>query len=127
MDLAPAPEGFKWTYNRMTEPFEKQFNGVPQCFAAGGFKLLPANTATFLSEHTCVREDPFDLSRNLYAIVLDVDPGFGKPFRKNDVGPELLDRSGGDYVVRPSEPGIKTKSRLTQVGAGRGRPSSVTA
>lgn len=115
MQLAPAPAGFQWVYNRLETKFVKMFDGIAEEFAPHEYRMLPAAAAAFLAERSIVKEDPFDPTASLFAIVPEGDPVFGVPLPKEAVGIERLDRSHGDYVVKPSKDGIKSTAQVVPV------------
>lgn len=117
--LAPAPQGHQWVYNRLTTNYVKTFDGIPQEFAPGEYRMMTDAAAGFLAERSVVKEDPFDPSRTLFALVPDGDPNFGVSLAQSEVGIERLDRSAGDYVVKPSKDGIKTTAQATPVAGSK--------
>ena len=115
VQLAPAPEGFKWVYNRLDRKYAQMFDGISQEFQPHEHRLLRQSAAEFLAERSCVKEDPFDPSNNLFALVAQGDPNFDVELPQEALGIERLDRSAGDYVLRPSKDGIKTTAQATAV------------
>ena len=115
MQLAPAPAGFQWVYNRLVTKFVKTFDGIAEEFAPNEYRMLSAATAGFLVERSIVKEDPFDPSRTLFALVPEGDPNFGIPLPQADLGIERMDRTHGDYVVKPAKDGIKTTAQAVPV------------
>ena len=115
MQLAPAPAGFQWIYNRLETKYVKTFDGIAEEFAPHEYRMLSAATAGFLVERSIVKEDPFDPSRTLFALVPEGDPNFGIPLPQADLGIERMDRTHGDYVVKPSKDGIKTTAQVVPV------------
>ena len=118
VQLAPAPEGFMWVYNRLDRKYAQTFDGISEEFAPHQHRLLRQSAAEFLAERSCVKEDPFDPSNNLFALVAQGDPNFDVELSQEVLGIERLDRSGGDYVFRPTKDGIKTTAQATPVRKG---------
>lgn len=112
---APAPAGFQWVYNRLTTKYVKTFDGIAEEFAPHEYRMLSVATAGFLVERSSVKEDPFDPSRTLFAIVPEGDPNFSVPLPAEEVGIERMDRTHGDYVVKPSKDGLKTTAQAVPV------------
>ena len=100
MQLAPAYPGAKWVFNRLNLRYVKTFNGIPHEFQPGEYRCISEEAADFLAERSCVKEDPYDPTNNIFAIVREGDPAFGVPV-EGPLPVERLDRSSGDYIVKP--------------------------
>lgn len=106
------PRGFRQVYNRLAEPYEKQFDGAPFVFAPHETRMLAQDLAEFLSDTSVFKYD-MALSTVEKALVLDGDELFEQPY-EGSKPVELIDRSVDDNPLgRNSD--LKTHAEVRQV------------
>ena len=116
--LAPAPPGFKWAYNRLSKPYEgpqAQFDGIEYPFKASEYRLLHEPIAEFLHSQAIVSYD-MGSNKGRHALVLEGKPGFGEPMDAPQ-GDELIDRSSGDNPTGKGTGGLKTHAARVATGS----------
>ena len=52
--LAPAPEGYRYIYNRLSTQYEQFFDGRPHVFQPHEVKMLPAEVAEHLRAYSII-------------------------------------------------------------------------
>jgi len=116
--LAPAPPGFTWAYNRLETPWvgiPAQFDGIEYPFKPHEYRLLTDAIAEFLYNQSIVSYD-MAVNKGIRALSMTGKPGFGEPLTKV-VPDELIDRSSGDNPSGKGTGGLKTRAAKVAVGS----------
>ena len=126
--IAHPPAGFRWVYNRLTSPWETQFDGMVYAFDPNEYRLITLDVARFLWAHSIISYEPTS-GKGLRAIALDpfspdqLEPneadGFGEKM-DDPKNAELIDRSRDDNPTGKSARGEKTRAAVVPVGAPSG-------
>lgn len=108
----PAPEGWRWVYNRLPEPYEAKFNSQPTLFEAHEFKQVSAKIAPHICSWSIVQLPA--TGPPVRALVLEGKKGFGVPLK---VGrpQEMIDRSSDPNPTGRGTDGIPTKPKLIYI------------
>ena len=126
--IAHPPAGFRWIYNRLTEPFEYQFDGMVYAFDPHEYRLVMLDTGRFLWSHSIISYDPVT-GKGLRALALDpfspdqLEPNETEGFGEKLVDPknaELIDRSQDDNPTGKRAKGEKTRAAVVSVSEARG-------
>jgi hypothetical protein len=111
-----TPPGSKWVYNRLNQPFEKFFDGIPYKFQAHAKMVLPDAVAEFMWRTSVVSYEPAS-GLAVRALVVPEDTDFGVPYVAA-LGPELMSRAVEDNYIQRGTGGIPTKAKIVPVRGG---------
>ena len=126
--ISHPPAGFRWVYNRLTSPWETQFDGMVYAFDPNEYRLVTLDVGRFLWAHSIIQYDP-STGKGLRALALDpfspdqLEPNEAVGFGEKLVDPknaELIDRSRDDNPTGKSARGEKTRAAVVPVGAPAG-------
>ena len=121
--IAHPPAGFRWIYNRLTEPFEYQFDGMVYAFDPHEYRLVMLDVGLFLWSHSIISYDP-TTGKGLRALALDpfspdqIEPNETEGFGETLADPknaELIDRSHDDNPTGKRARGEKTRAAIVSV------------
>ena len=119
-DVAKAPPGFAWLYNRLPTRYEGMFDLKLYSFEAGETRLVPSDVATFLNHNSVIKVD-LTTSKGVRALVPQIGdderehPEFGVPYNES-LGDEVIDRSLDDNPMQRGTGGLKTRAVRVPVG-----------
>jgi len=108
----PAPQGWRWVYNRLAEPYEAKFNSQPTVFEAHEFKQVSADIAPHICSWSIVQLPAS--GPPVRALALEGKKGFGVPLK---VGRpvEMIDRSSDPNPTGRGTGGIPTQPKLIYI------------
>ncbi len=89
----PAPQGWRWVYNRLAESYEARFNSQPTVFEAHEFKQIAADIAPHICSWSIVQLPAS--GPPVRALVLDGKKGYGIPLKAKRPQ-EMVDRKTDD-------------------------------
>ena len=122
--IAHPPAGFRWIYNRLTSPFEHQFDGMVYAFDSNEYRLVTLDVARFLWAHSIISYDPVS-GKGLRALALDpFSPDQLEPNEADGFGEKLVDPKNAELIDRSVDPnpagkiaggGVKTRPAVVSV------------
>ena len=122
--IAHPPAGFRWIFNRLTEPFEYQFDGMVYAFDPHEYRLVLLDVGLFLWSHSIISYDP-TTGKGLRALALDpFSSDQMEPTESEGFGEKLVDPKNAELIDRSQDPnpagkiaggGVKTRPAVVSV------------